>query len=86
MQQAYSTAIATYDRAILSAISIVGSKRELAEKVGVSPAAVTSWIQRKKRMKYDYAMAIEEATGGKVKARDLFLRIKDFSKEADVEG
>ena len=85
MQESYSIAVSKYNRAIRSAVSIVGSKRELAQKVGVSPSAVTNWLQRTKRMKYDYALAIEEVTEGKVKASDLFLSRKDFEKGTKIE-
>ena len=80
MHKQYNIAVSRYDHAINLAVSIVGSKNELANKIGASPASVTYWSTRKKRMGYDYALAIEEATNGQVKASDLFLSRANFER------
>jgi DNA-binding transcriptional regulator YdaS (Cro superfamily) len=42
-----------------------------AEKVGVSGAAVSQWVNGVRVPSLDLAIKIEDATGGAVKARDM---------------
>ncbi len=76
----YSDPVCKFRRAMLKAISIVGTKSDLSRRIGASPSSVTHWTQGNKRMKYEYAIEIEKATGGEVKASDLFLSKQDFDR------
>ena len=82
----YSDPICKFRRALIKAISIVGNKSELSREIGASPSAITHWTQGNKRMKYEYALGIEKATGGEVKASDLFLSKHDFERSMRVRN
>ena len=52
------------------AVELLGSKTALANALGLHPMAVTQWFNRN-RVPAERCRAIEEATGGAVKAADL---------------
>lgn len=56
------------NEAIEEAISIVGSQKKLAAKVGVSQPNVWSWLHMKKKVSPERVLRIVQATEGKVKA------------------
>lgn len=56
---------------IAKACRIVGSQAILADKIGVSPAAVNQWISGHRPVPTLRCIDIERATGGAVTRKDL---------------
>jgi predicted transcriptional regulator len=48
------------------------TKKEFARLIGVSSAAVSNYICKKRKPALDIAIRIEQVTDGKVTAQDLF--------------
>ncbi|AKI27996.1 transcriptional regulator [Moraxella catarrhalis] len=55
--------------ALDKAIAILGNRSTLARSLGITPWALSKWD--KNNPPRDRCLAIEQATGGKVKAEDL---------------
>ncbi|HEX4044699.1 MAG TPA: YdaS family helix-turn-helix protein [Gammaproteobacteria bacterium] len=56
---------------LLKAIKILGSRRNLANLLGISPQRLNGWLNDEKSMGYEYAIAIEYLTHGQIKAEQL---------------
>mgnify|MGYP000945777653 CR=1 FL=1 len=56
---------------IAKACSILGSQANLANHIGVSPAAVNQWVSGHRPVPMLRCIDIERATGGAVTRRDL---------------
>ena len=56
---------------IEKAISIAGSQKKLAIKVGVSQPNVWYWLHNQKRVSPEKVPAIVEATNGAIKAHEI---------------
>lgn len=48
------------------------TKKEFAKLIGISSAAVSNYICKKRKPALDIAIKIEQVTKGKVSAQDLF--------------
>jgi predicted transcriptional regulator len=48
------------------------TRKEFAKLIGVSACAVSNYICKKRKPALDIAIRIEQVTGGKVTAEDLF--------------
>jgi len=59
------------NRHIEKAIRIYGSQSALAAAIGFSQVAVSNWLRNKKRIRAEAAVAIQQATNGKVSCREL---------------
>lgn len=57
--------------ALTRAIEIVGGQTQLARLLGVKQANVWHWLKRAEHVPAEYVLAIEKATGGQVRRRDL---------------
>lgn len=59
---------------INQAVHLLGSQENLAFACKVSQQTVSKWVSnRVKRLRYEHAVAIDKATGGKVPWRALLL-------------
>lgn len=58
------------------AILFSGSQRALGRAIGVSQATIANWLRLRNGIpsRIEYCIAIEKATGGKVKAREFNSR------------
>jgi DNA-binding transcriptional regulator YdaS (Cro superfamily) len=65
------------------AVEIFGTQQKLAEKLGVSAAAVSTWVSGTARLPIMRAIQIEKATGGAVCAEDLRPDIFGATDPAD---
>lgn len=59
------------NKAINSAIEIVGSQQKLADACEVSQPTVWSWLHGRKKASAQNAVRIEKATGGKIQAYQI---------------
>ena len=57
--------------AIQSAAAILGSQKALADRVGVTPAAVNQWISGFRPIPAERCPTIERATKGVIRCEDL---------------
>lgn len=57
--------------ALLKAIQDLGNQTLLAKKIGVNPSCVNKWLRQNKSIPYQYVLAIEEATEGRVTREEL---------------
>ena len=57
--------------ALKMAIKQLGSQVAVARLVGVSPQAVSEIVRRGKRVPAEWCLAIQQATGGAIRAHDL---------------
>ena len=64
---------------LLKAIEFFGSQAELGEAVGVRQAAVAMWLNRNS-VPPMRAIAIEQATGGKVRSVDLCPLVAEIAR------
>lgn len=53
------------------AVEIAGGQSALAKAIGVKQAHIWHWLNRAKQVPAQHAIAIEKATGGKVKRHEL---------------
>jgi DNA-binding transcriptional regulator YdaS (Cro superfamily) len=53
------------------AIKYFGSRRAFAQAIGVTPMAISYWVQRKRNVTAERALEIEKATNGAVSRSDL---------------
>jgi len=60
-------------------IGFFGSQQKTAEKLKVSQATVSGWLNEKHGMHPVTAMKAETLTGGKVKATDLCPRLNELN-------
>ncbi len=56
---------------LLKACRVIGSQDKLAKKIGVKLTRLNAWINMSINIPYEYALAIEGATEGIVKAEEL---------------
>lgn len=66
--------------ALLKAIKIKGSRRNLAKAIGVTPEVLNAWLNRGINIPLEYAFEIERATEGEVSWRDLVPHLAHFEK------
>ena len=59
------------NRALLKAVSVVGSQTGLARKCGVIQQHVWNWINRDNRVPAEFALKVAEATDFEVRPHDL---------------
>lgn len=67
---------------IQKAVRVVGSQSALARSVGVTQASVSLWSQGKRRPRIEHALAIEAATDGSVRCRDIYPELFTRSRKA----
>jgi DNA-binding transcriptional regulator YdaS (Cro superfamily) len=60
-----------HDHGLLKAIRYFGSQSGLARALGIDPNRVNNWVNRDKHIPYQYAVAIEILTRGKIKREEL---------------
>lgn len=53
------------------------TKQQIAREVGISPSHLSNLIAHKRNTSIDLALAIHEASDGKIKAQHLVPTIKD---------
>lgn len=58
-------------KGLTRAIRLLGSQAELARQLGITPVAVSSWVNGYWPMSPHHAIAIEKATGGAVSRGEL---------------
>lgn len=66
------------NKAISSAIEIVGSQQKLAEACGVRQPTVWAWLHGKKKASANNAIRIERATNGEVQAYEVRPDLPDL--------
>ncbi|AVG34848.1 helix-turn-helix domain-containing protein [Enterobacter asburiae] len=66
------------NKAISSAIGIVGSQQKLAEACGVRQPTVWAWLHGKKKASASNAIRIERATNGEVQAYEIRPDLPDL--------
>lgn len=59
------------NKALLRAVSVVGSQTALARKCGVIQQHVWNWINRDNRVPAEFALRVAEATDFEVRPHDL---------------
>lgn len=57
--------------AIQKAVDLMGGRKELATAAGVSEQAVSFWINGDRQISAEYAVKIQNATGGRVTVKEL---------------
>ncbi|MBN3057957.1 MULTISPECIES: transcriptional regulator [Pectobacterium] len=67
---------------IQKAIAMVGSQKELAEKVGVDQSAVSKWL-RGGGIRSQYIPKISLATNGEISAEDILSSIGNSSSGSE---
>jgi DNA-binding transcriptional regulator YdaS (Cro superfamily) len=57
--------------AIQKAVEVLGGRRELCAASGISEQAVSFWLAGSRQISAEYAIRVEEATGGRVTRSEL---------------
>lgn len=57
--------------ALEALLGIYGTQQEAAKALGVTQAAISNWLNGKRRITRDMAVHIEKCTDGRVRAVDL---------------
>ncbi len=60
-----------HDTALHTAIRYFGSQKALAKALNISPFRINKWVNRDRRIPFEYAVAIEKLTNGLVNRFEL---------------
>ncbi|WP_129543391.1 helix-turn-helix domain-containing protein [Serratia sp. 1D1416] len=75
------------NQGILKALSVVGSQKLLALKIGCAQSTVSDWLNGKKRVSPQYVPVIVKAANGEVMAHQLRPDLPDlFPDPTDAEA
>jgi DNA-binding transcriptional regulator YdaS (Cro superfamily) len=70
---------------LLRAITLMGSRKKMIQLLNISPQRLNAWLNGSVDMGYEYAIAIEYLTYGKVKAKDLAPKKAKIVNKLDQE-
>lgn len=70
--------------ALLKAIRITSSRRNLVKAIGTTPDAINAWLNRGVRIPLEYAIEIERVTNGEVTWQEVAPHLAHFGKRWSV--